>query len=370
MIMTHELGHYLTARLFDVHILEFSIGMGPKIISRKSKKTNIRYSLRLLPIGGYVQMVGENGEEAMNAAEREKYLSDDPEAAALADDPRALSKKPIWQRMIILAAGGMTNIIIGLLLTVVMVSTMSALGGTVIHSFSEEATSCDYGLQEEDIIVKVNNTHVSTHMMLAYCVMYYGDEPIDLTVIRGAELERNPENENQIIGYKGGEKIVLKDVVFPSDSVDEYGNVVYGDTDFKVYSVQKNFFTVITQSFEYGRMMIKTVWDGLFDLITGRYGLEAVSGPVGVSSEIGNAARSGLSSFLYIVIMLSVNLGILNLLPIPALDGGHLVFCLIELIRRKPISAKIKGRINAVAMAIIFGFAIIVMFKDVFKLFI
>ncbi len=368
LILVHELGHYLTARLFDVHILEFSIGMGPKIISRKSKKNDIIYSLRLLPIGGYVQMVGENGEEGLNEAEKAKYFEENPEMVQYADDPRALSKKPIWQRMIIIAAGGVTNIVIGLLLTVVMVASMPVLGGTAVAAFDEDATSVNYGLQKEDIIVKVNNTSVSTHMMLAYSVMYYGDAPIDLTVVRGADIKYN--EKGQMVSYKGGEKIKLEDVVFPSETFDEYGNAVYGDMDFKIYAVEKNLLSTLSQSAEYGRMMIKTVWDGLFDLIRGKYGIEAFSSPVGISGEIGDAAKSGSSSLLYIVVLLSVNLGIINLLPIPALDGGHLMFYVIELVIRRPISPKVKGYLNAAFMVLIFGFAFFIMFKDVVNLFI
>ena len=204
--------------------------------------------------------------------------------------------------------------------------------------------------------------------MLAYSVMYYGDEPVDLTVIRGADIKFNKEGE--IVSYKGGKKQLLKDVSFPAEAMDEYGNAVYGDMDFRVYPVEKNFLTVVSQSFEYGRMMIKTVWDGIYDLLSGRYGIEAFSSPVGISSEIGSAARSGSSSLLYIVVLLSVNLGIINLLPIPALDGGHLAFYFIELIIRRPINAKIKSRINAVAMMLIFGFAFFILFKDIVNIFI
>lgn len=372
LILTHELGHYITARIFDVHILEFSVGMGPRIISRKSKKTGIIYSLRLLPIGGFVQMVGENGEDTLNESELRRYgegseAANAPERALPPDDPRALSKKPVWQRMIIIAAGGVTNILIGIILTFAMVMNMPALGGTVVAEFSEGATSCaENKLRKDDIILKVNNTRVSTHMMLAYSVMYYGDKPVDLTVIRGAELHFNEEGE--YISYSGGEKIVIEDVEFPRSSAEEVG-AVFGDMDFSIYRTEKNLSSTLHQSSEYCRMMVKTVWDGLYDLIRGRYGIEAVSGPVGVSSEIGTAARQGSTSFLYIIILLSVNLGIVNLLPIPALDGGHLVFLIIELIRGKPVDPEIRGRINGVALIILFGFAIFIMFKDIVGLF-
>lgn len=401
LILVHELGHYITARIFDVHILEFSIGMGPTIYSHKSKKTDILYSVRLLPIGGYVQMVGENGEEEVDSALQKKYdltpsgKSADPNANAALEieekeekegkegkeskedgapskpqeDPRALSKKPIWQRMIIIAAGGLTNIIIGLILTVVMVATMNGIGGTVVAEFKEGAVSQKYGLKENDIILKVNNTHVNTHMFLAYSIMYYGNEPIDLTVVRNADIEYNDNGE--MTGYSGGEKIELKDVVFAIETMDEeQGGVAYGVVDFQVYRVEKNFASVISQSFEYGVMMIKTVWDSLHDLIVGKYGIEAFSSPVGISGEIGNAAKNGATSFLYLVVLLSINLGIINLLPIPALDGGHLLFYVIELIRGKPISASLRAKINGIALTLIFGFALFIMFKDIVNLFI
>jgi len=309
MILAHELGHYTMARVFDVHILEFSIGMGPKIFSRKSKKTGIVYSLRALPIGGFVQMVGENGEDEMNEREKSEYGAHEDDGAdggssekgasgesapvegeSQADDPRALSKKPIWQRLLILAAGGVTNIVIGIILTFVLVMTMQTLGSTVIGDFNENATS-NAKLQAGDVVVRVKNTPVTGHMMLAYSIMHSGNKPIDITVVRGADIVYNDDGE--VVSYSGGERIVLEDVVFPPDTVDEYGGAVFGDMDFRVYRAEKNFGSVIQQSLEYSAMMIKTVWDGLFDLIRGRYGFEAVSGPVGVSSEIGSAAKSG-----------------------------------------------------------------------------
>ena len=373
MILTHELGHYITARIFDVHILEFSIGMGPKLISRKSKKNGIVYSFRLLPIGGFVQMVGENGDEAMTEGERQRYAAETEEStepeiydAGFIDDPRALSKKPIWQRMIIIAAGGLTNILIGILLTFVLVIRMPVLGSTVIGEFDEGAlSSAEDMLREGDIVVKVGHTGVSTHMMLAYEIMHSGYKPIDITVIRGADI--NYSDDGKVISYSGGTREVIKNVEFPTDRVEGY-NVAYGLMDFRVYAAERTVGLTLKSAFEYSRMMIKTVWDSIFDLIRGRYGFEALSGPVGVSKEIGSAARSGGNSLLYLVVLLSINLGIVNLLPIPALDGGHLVFYLIELIRGKPISAEIRGRINAVALILLFGLAILIMIKDVIQL--
>ena len=375
MILAHELGHYLTARLFDVHVLEFSVGMGPKLFSWRSKKSGISYSLRLLPIGGFVQMVGENGEDGPVSPERpeeqadaEAYAADSGESepsTSAADDPRALSKKPKWQRFIILAAGGVTNIVIGMLLACVLVVSMPAIGSTVISNFNEGALSDSY-LREGDVITKINNTPVGGHMLLAYSIMYYGDKPVDVTVIRGADVKVNGKGE--VVSYSGGEKMILRGVVFPSEKDDSSG-AVFGSMDFKVKRAQKDFGRVVAQSVEYSGMMIRTVWDSIFDLIRGRYGIGSVSGPVGVSSEIGSAAKSGFSSLVYIVAILSVNLGVVNLLPIPALDGGHITFLLIEAIIRKPIKASVKSKINTVAIILLFGLATAIMIKDVIGLF-
>lgn len=378
MILAHELGHYLTARLFDVHVLEFSIGMGPKIISKRSKKSGIVYSLRLLPIGGYVRMVGEDADDGPaqrieNAedpgaapGETEADGADEPSPHGIAaDDPRSLSKKPKWQRFIILASGGVTNIVIGMLLASVLVITMPALGSTVIGEFEENAVS-DSVLQKGDVVVKINGNPVSGHLLLAYSIMYYGDRPIDVTVIRGADIRVNDDGE--VVSYSGGERITLEDVVFPSEK-DAGSGATFGNMDFRVYRAEKNFGRVVSQSLEYSGMMIKTVWDSIYDLIRGRFGFEAVSGPVGVSSEIGAAAESGPSGLIYVVAILSINLGIVNLLPVPALDGGHILFLLIETVIRRPIKASVKSRINTVAIMLIFGFAIVVMIKDFIGLF-
>lgn len=331
LILVHELGHYIFARIFDVHIHEFSIGMGPKLISKTSKKTGIAYSLRALPIGGYVMMAGEDEET---------------------DDPRALNKKPVWQRIIITAAGGVINILIGFILTAVMVLCMPRLGGTTIAEFQENAPSAGY-LQAGDTILSVDGHSVTTHMDLAYEIMRLGIDPVDI------EVERD------------GQKMLIEDVVFP---VEEMEGSKIGDMDFILYAVRKTPGTVLRQTFAYCRLSVKQVWESLIDLIRGRYSLKSLSGPVGVTSQIGQAAQSSvqqknISSFLYIIALIAVNLGIVNLLPIPALDGGRIVFMLIELIFRKKVPAEIEAKIHFCGIVVLMALMLIITFKDVFALF-
>ncbi|MCI8589524.1 MAG: RIP metalloprotease RseP [Clostridiales bacterium] len=323
LILIHEFGHYLFARLFKVSILEFAIGMGPKLLSKKSKKTGIDYSWRALPVGGFVSMVGEEGGS---------------------EDEGALSKKPKWQRAIVLAAGACMNLLLGFLIMVIYVSSSPALGSTVVAAFSEEATSYQSGLQTGDEIVAVDGHKVHILYDLSYAISRYGTEPISITVVRE------------------GEKTVLENVSFPSYT--EMG-VTFGEQDFKVTRVEKNPASVLYYAFHQGVTTVRMVWESLIDMLTGRYGLEAMSGPVGVSSAIGDAASSGIDSFLILVALITINLGIFNLLPFPALDGGQLLFLLIEAIRKKPIKPEIAGIINSAGLVLLMLLMLIVTVKDV-----
>ena len=327
LILIHECGHFMTARMFGVGINEFSIGMGPKIISKISKKSGTAYSLRLLPIGGYVSMKGEDEDVS---------------------DPDSFSSKPAWQRMIIIIAGSVMNILLGLILVIVMVLSSKNLGSTVIYKFtSDDAVSAESGLEENDRIVKVGNTSVHTLTELAYEIMHDGTEPIDVTVIRN------------------GEKIVISDVVFPTAVS---SGIVIGDLDFYVYEEAKTPLNVLKQSFFQSVSYIKMIWESLFDLVTGKYGMEQMSGPVGITKEIGSAASAGAVNLLYLCAVIALNLGFVNMLPLPALDGGRFFFILIELIRGKPIKPKYEGYVHLAGMVLLLVLMVIITFGDIRKL--
>lgn len=344
LIFIHEFGHYISARIFKVTIEEFSIGMGPRLVSWVSKKTNIRYSIALLPIGGFVMMPGENGEDAENA--------DDP----YADDPNTFGKKPVWQRFIITAAGATVNIVAGFLAMIVITLSIN-FGGTTVGEFYEDhelqeyygegvkVTSCESGLQKNDKILKIDGKRVRILDEVSYEIMRKGNEPIDIVVERD------------------GEVITLENVVFPTAMQQEQ---TFGVMDFKIYRVEKNFVNVMKYSFIKGALIVRMVWESLFDLITGRYSFAAVSGPIGISSAIGDAAKAGFISLLNMVVLISINLGVMNLIPFPALDGGRLLTQLIEMVTRKRLPAKVEGIINAVGFAILMTFMLVVMVKDIF----
>ena len=344
LIFIHEFGHYITARIFKVTIDEFSIGMGPRLFSWKSKKTNIKYSLALFPIGGFVAMPGENGEYNEGAKE-----SSEPDPYR--DDPNTFGKKPAWQRLIITAAGATINIVFGFLAMIVLTCLIN-IGNTRV---AEYHTAEDLGMEPTsmnklcvgDEIVEVGGKRVRILDELSYEIMRHGNEPVDIVVIRG------------------GEEITLENVVFPTQT--DQGQS-FGVMDFKVNRVKKTFGSVMKYSWSKSALIVRMVWESLYDLITGRYSFAAVSGPVGISSAIGSAAKAGFTSLLYITVLISINLGVMNLLPIPALDGGRLLTIIIELITRKKLPAKVEGIINGVGLMLLLGLSMVIMVKDVIQL--
>ena len=332
LILIHELGHYIFARIFGVKIFEFSIGMGPKLLKYTSKKTDITYAISAVPFGGYVAMAGEDGDS---------------------DDPNAFDKKPAWQRFIITVAGAAVNIIAGFIVMVIF-TFMVDIGGTTIGEFVpvEEkgftVSSESSGLKVGDTVVAIGGKRVSISDELSYEIMRSGYEPISVTVIRG------------------GEEITLDNVVFPT--VGEQGQV-FGSIDFRVYREEKNFFTIMRYAFTKGALLVRMCWESIYDLVVGRYTVEAISGPVGISSAIGDAASQGIDMLLYITALISINLGVMNLLPIPALDGGRIITILIEMVTRHRIPKHIEAAVNGVGLFLLLGFSFFIMIKDVVQIF-
>lgn len=380
MVVIHELGHFLFAKLFKVTVLEFSIGMGPALFTTKKKKkaqpTNgnfgntfhsdsneppktdteptaseseatsddataeasheeqkTAFSIRAFPIGGYVSMAGEN------------------EAST---DKNAFCNKPVWQRLIITVAGAAMNILLGILCMCTLVGIESVqdgyLASNIVAEFHENSVSdkCEEPLMVGDEIIKIDGVYVHTGNEVVYEITNKGFEPIDLEVIRN------------------GERITLNDVVFQSQ---EESGVTFGSYDFYVLGEKPTFVNVIKHSVFRSFSTIKIIIDSLKDLVSGRYGADAVSGPVGMAGAVGDAAKVGFSSLLYLFTLITMNLGVFNLLPLPALDGGRIIFLLIEAVARKPIKREIEGAINTAGLLLLMGLMLLVTLKDIVGLF-
>lgn len=325
LILVHEGGHFLLARANGIKVEEFAIGMGPKILTHVSKKSGIRYSVRLFPIGGFVSMAGEDEES---------------------DNPDAFCNKSVWRRMLTILAGPLTNILVGMICMLILVCGSENLASTTVAQFRDGAVSSAW-LEEGDRITSVGGVAVHTGNELVYEIMNSGYEPVKVTVVRD------------------GEKLTLEGVEFPTftDS-----GATFGEADFIPYAEAKNFGNIAKHSFFRSVSTIKMIWDSLVDMISGRYGLEAVSGPIGITETVGEVAKQGGMNLLYLFVVLAMNLGVVNLLPFPALDGGRFVFLLIEGIIGRPINRKVEAYVNAAGLFILLALMVVIGFKDIFTL--
>ncbi len=528
LITIHEFGHYIVARLFNVGIIEFSIGMGPKLFSWKGKK-NI-FSLRLLPIGGYVNMVGEYAEEDKELSEEDKKKP-------------PFSKKPIWQRLLVVLAGPAMNIFLGIVIMFCLVLDTDVIGSlqvagpiehyttqTLVGDASEldevpddisgkkmlyisqtdntdekgflkndlvlsingeildasqiekEKTLKDYfvsayekegaktkvkvirnevvvelvnpayeseeysiafqlskiegakesystsqynmlyiamtgntdeksylegdiivyangklftadglttseaaeklgtptsvkvirknlivelksptlpdvsglaisgKLEKGDIITEVNGKNVRVYTDMSYQISRFGIKPISVTV------ERN------------GKETVVKNVVFPMASEK---SVLFGEQDFRVFKKEKNFGNLMHEAFFKSISTLEMTVSSVLDTFSGRYGVEALSGPIGIGEQVGEMAKSEfpIANLLTLMVMVSLSLGVCNLLPLPVLDGGRVLLFIIEAIRRKPLNPKIESAIMTVSMVFVLLLMVLVAFKDLFSIF-
>lgn len=369
MVSLHEFGHYITARMLNFKILEYAIGFGPAIW--KSKRSEIQYSVRIIPFGGYCRFEGED------------------EAS---EDKRAFSNQPVWKRIIVVAAGGVFNILLGFALFAVILSAMnepvatntvkSVIGGTYI----EEA-----GILPGDKIISINGKSVNSYNDITlYTSNFTAGEECELTVKRNGEKVKvsfKPSELSEEYTYTE-DGVELKSSINGSDSETEfyeYSKDLLKDEELvgKTRSVNRLIigFSPATENINLGNIwkhslnrttfMVKLVYSSLWDMVTGKTGVEQMSGPVGVVSEINTAVNSGEESWLYVLnltALLTINLGVFNLLPIPALDGGRLFFMLIELISRKRIPPEKEGMVHAIGFLLLIALIIFVSYNDIVRL--
>ncbi|MBQ8349993.1 MAG: site-2 protease family protein [Ruminococcus sp.] len=342
IVTVHEFGHFICAKLSGIRVLEFSIGMGPKIIQKKKGET--MYSLRLLPVGGFCAMEGEDDET---------------------DDARGFRNAKLWKRMIVLVAGALMNFVLGFITLIIMVSMMEEVPTTKISGFAgirnndESVTyyseSYHSGLRHDDQIIKIDGTRIFSVLDLSYI---FNTSPSG-NGTRSVSVKRD------------GETVNFSDVKFGYTDSQEGADEI----DFAVKYVKKNPLTVVKGSGDIFMSMSHIVTMSLKQLVTGKAEKEDVSGPVGVVNEISEAAKESESksdavfNLLYITSLITINVGIFNLLPIPGLDGGRLLFCIIELVRRKPVKPEHEGYVHLAGMILLFGIMIFATYNDIIRLF-
>ncbi|MBO4693700.1 MAG: site-2 protease family protein [Clostridia bacterium] len=324
LIIIHEFGHFIAAKILGVRVNEFAVGFGPKLFSKKVGETV--YKANLIPLGGYCAMEGED---------------------STSSDPKAFCNKAAWRRFIIVIMGATFNLILGFVLVAAVLAPEKRFTTTTVAEFSENASSMQSGLKENDKILSVDGRKIYTTYDLSYAFTNVKNGIVDMTVLRD------------------GQKVRLKAVKF--DTENENG-ISYIKVDFRVYGKKKTLISFISETFKTGISYCAVIWRSLIDLISGKYGISAVSGPVGVTAAIGNVAKQNLRSILPIAALITINLGLFNLLPLPALDGGRLLFITIEMITRKKVPPKYESLVHTAGFIILIAFMLLITLKDIWSL--
>lgn len=321
VILIHEFGHFIVAKLNGVSVLEFSIGMGSKLFQKESNGT--LYSVRLFPVGGYCQLEGEDEDS---------------------ENPGSLTNQPPFVRLKVILAGAIMNFLLAFILLILLMSTSRV--STQVSSILENSPAYSSGIKTGDTITSVNGKSVDNGEDLIKIIKNSTGD-LDIAVKRNDEIKNfkvtpNIENNTRKIGVNFTEEYKLK--------------------NFNILNGIKNGTTTFLN-------LTGMLYKFLGMLITGKLGFGGVSGPVGVIKEIGSAARVGISNLLFLLAYININLGVFNLLPIPALDGGRAVFILIEMISGKKISSEKEGYVHLVGLIFLLGLIAIVTIKDIIKLF-
>lgn len=337
IVLVHEFGHFIFAKLFGVYVYEFSIGMGPRICGTKKKKGKTTYNIRALPIGGFVALAGEDPEEKDSEVPDGGYLY----------------QKPIWQRAIIMGAGVFNNFLLATLILFFIGLFFGSPSRTpVITSLEAGFPSYEMGLKEGDIIKEINGKSISTRDdAQLYLVLENNGKETEFVVLRdGKEYTYN-------IPPVKIENAETKNVTY------RYG---IGFTPEYRHGIVEAIKYAFRQIWSYVKQIIIT-FEYLF---TGRLGFDNLSGPVGIYSYVGEASKQhALLNLSSLTALLCVNVGFINILPFPAFDGGRIFLLLIEKLRGKPVNPKIENMINTVGFILLMILTLVVTCSDIFKLF-
>lgn len=369
LISLHEFGHFIAAKLSGVGVFEFSIGMGPAIL--KKQKGETLYSLRALPIGGYCKLEGEDED---NGSEK------------------AFVNQKLWKRFIVISAGAVLNVLLGFVIFLILVSMNGVRNTTEVDTIETRANIAQSGISAGDKIVGINGHKIRFYNDIAYYLEDINSEKeIAVTVKRdGKKMEFSfmPSFEKQELIYD--ENGVSVTTVINGEAKQSY--IAYSDEEKELYSeyVGKtrqseryilgftpcrekiNPVNALSEAWAYTGFVIRLVYNALGELFTGKTGIDEFSGPVGVAAAVDTAVHTkgyGVQSVLNLAAMLTINLGVFNLLPIPALDGGRLLFLLAELVTRRRVPPEKEGMVHAIGMLLLLLFAAVILFNDILKLF-
>ena len=390
MITVHEFGHYVAGKILKFKITEFSIGFGPAIFKKRSKKTGELFALRAIPLGGYCAFDGEDySEEEKEETPFEEIQENNENEGGRVEtneeeypEPKGekFNDQAPWKRIIVLIAGATMNYLFAMLIIIMMFATM----GRPVYQITKGAPEADAsqgaiqtyetGLMTGDVLLEVDGKtiYLITDCLDALDGKKQGDV-VELLVLR--------EGKEQVVELALFEDANVKNMsdnsaIFFSLGIAYREEVTNenGETQMKVtrggalssVTVREGFFPTIGNSFAYSFKIGGTILRSLGEMLTGKIGLNSMGGPITTITVTAEAASNGLLSFLNIGALIGVNLAVFNLLPVPALDGCKVIFCIIEWIRKKPVNRKVETMIHFAGLVFLFGFAILV---DILQLF-
>ena len=341
LIFVHELGHFIVAKLSGVCVLKFSLGFGPKIVGKKIGETE--YLLSAIPLGGYVKMIGE--------------VPDEEDEVPDADLPGSFANKSIAKRAGIVIAGPVSNIVFA-----IIVLSLVYMGGvpvltTKVGDAIEDGPAYEAGIRKDDLIVSINDKEISRWEELT-------------------KIIQQGKGEEMIMGLKRGDEDIqvnlrpklISDKNMFGEDIETYKIGITASSDF--IKEKYNPFIAVGKGFYQTWWLIKLTGITIVKLIDRTVPAETLGGPILIVQMAGQQAHEGLSNFLYFMAIISVNLGIINLLPIPILDGGQLVFFLLEAIRRKPLSVKNREVAQQIGLGIIILLMVFVFYNDLNRIFV
>ena len=362
VIAIHEFGHFTVAKLCGIQVNEFSIGMGPVLWKKNHKGT--QYSLRALPVGGFVALEGEESPESQQAeaardAREDNFSSSKHDLNILSTESDGevqekpagipLNEAPVWQRVLVMVAGAVMNFVLGFVVLVILIAAQNEpITSKTIYAIQDGALCGQTGLQAGDKVLAVNGRRCFVANDILYELVRTQSYSADFTVLRD------------------GQKVQLPGVQFDTWQ-DEKGET-HMSIGFSVYGLEKTPGNVLREAgnsvLYYGRI----VFTSLVDLVRGRESINNLSGPVGIVSAIGQAASYGWQDLLELLALITVNLGILNLLPFPALDGGKVVFLIIEGVTGHAVPEKLQSVLTLATFGLLFGLMLFATYNDILRL--
>ena len=358
IVAIHELGHFFAAKAFKIGVVEYAIGMGPMLFGKRIGETV--YSLRAIPFGGYCAMYGEESLEAGDKGKEDKEKNKEtkqkkPKVEFKKDwtSDRSYNSKAPWKRILVLLAGPFANLVLGFVMIFTSITLWGSFGPLTIKEVKPDTPAYEAGIEANDLITKINNRNVLTYNdFFEYKLSHpsVNTEGYTLTVERNGESKEFfvvPDPETEIIG------IIINTEV-----------------------EKKSFPDIIKYSFNDMKYWIVTVFDSIGMLINGDATAKDLSGAIGITDMMGDTMKEAsdygslavIETIMTLIAFISINLGIMNLLPFPALDGGRIAFTSIELLTRKKIPVKIEFAVNAVGMLCLMGLMIFTLFNDVIRI--